>query len=37
MVLMGAADWIETNLGQWAISGDGKRLVLDTRLSGGAE
>jgi hypothetical protein len=37
MFLMGATDWIQTNLGQWAISGDQKRLVLDTRLSGGVE
>jgi hypothetical protein len=37
MVLMSATDWIQTNLGQWALSGDGQQLVLDTRLSGGAE
>jgi hypothetical protein len=34
---MGASDWIKTNLGQSAISGDGQRLELDTRPSGGAE
>jgi hypothetical protein len=37
MVLMCPADWIQTTLGLWALSGDGQRLVLDTRLSGGAE
>jgi hypothetical protein len=37
MVLMSATDWIQTNLGHWAISGDQKRLVLDSRLSGGVE
>jgi hypothetical protein len=37
MVLMSATDWIQTSLGQWEISGDRQRLVLDTRLSGGAE
>lgn len=37
MILIGATDWIRTDLGQWAISGDGKRLVLNTTLSGGTE
>jgi hypothetical protein len=37
MVLMSATDWIETNLGRWAISADGRRLELDSSLSGGTE
>jgi hypothetical protein len=37
MVIMSATDWIETNLGRWAVSADGKRLELDSRPSGGTE
>jgi len=31
MLLLGAADWIKTDLGRWAISKDGQRLALLTQ------
>jgi hypothetical protein len=34
MLLMGAGDWIETDLGRWALSADNRRLALAT---GGSE
>jgi hypothetical protein len=37
MLLMGAADWIDTDLGRWRISDNSERLILDTLLSGGTE
>jgi len=37
MVLMGATDWIKTDLGRWTVSADSKRLALETQLSGGTE
>jgi hypothetical protein len=36
MVLMGKEDWIETDLGRWVVSKDGRRLALETGASAGA-
>jgi hypothetical protein len=33
MVLIGATDWIETELGHWILSGDGRRIELETGVS----
>jgi hypothetical protein len=30
MVLIGAADWVKTELGRWILSSDGKRIELET-------
>jgi hypothetical protein len=30
MVLIGATDWIETELGKWILSADGRRIELET-------
>jgi len=34
MALMSAGDWIETDLGRWIISADGRRLELETCMEG---
>ncbi len=36
MLLMGREDWIETALGKWRLSDNGRRLVLDTGRRGDA-
>jgi hypothetical protein len=33
MVLMSATDWIETDLGRWILSADGRRIELETGTS----
>ena len=33
MVLIGAMDWIETELGRWILSADGRRIELETGTS----
>ena len=35
MVLMRQEDWIETDLGRWLVSADGRRLVLTVGATGG--
>jgi hypothetical protein len=33
MVLIGATDWIETELGKWILSADGRRIELETGIT----
>jgi hypothetical protein len=33
MVLIGATDWVETELGKWILSADGRRIELETATS----
>jgi len=33
MALIGATDWIETELGRWILSADGRRIELETRTA----
>ena len=33
MVLIGAMDWVETEIGRWILSADGRRIELVTRPS----
>jgi len=33
MALIGATDWIETELGRWILSADGRRIEIETRAA----
>jgi hypothetical protein len=33
MVLIGAMDWIETDLGRWILSADGRQIELETGVA----
>jgi hypothetical protein len=37
MLLLGASDWVQSDLGRWMISGDGRRLMLSKGMDGGRQ
>jgi len=34
MLLMGTADWVQSDLGRWRITDDGRYLALSNELEG---